>query len=433
MTSTNARRDPALGSNLLPAIRSGLRSTFLPSGYPNKIPRGYLRYAVWSWIQDLSTQLRGVLATQRVLEGVGVGRPGATALSAMLNFLVRDGCGMAATLLFTASAASRFQSDVKRWRLFADIMVDIGITLEVAAAQVPLSFFLPMICVGNMCKAMCGVAAGAVGGSINLYWAAQGTDISDISAKFGAQHTVTATLGLIFAAIFARSIADVPLTTVWILYSALTILHILANIRCMRIIAFQVMNAARVRMIFHEFWQQYKENVAQTQSANRAIHLSSPDEIASREPLFFLPRSFVPSGKGPKILFGVPFNDVVDLNQTSSMLQDANDTLSWLQRPYWLCLSSDRKDWGHFQSINVALNADATPRQRIQAYFAALVFSEKLKDEKSSVVDKSSELVHNEQNEPWNAFCRACENAGWDMDSSNIASRGYEVTIDIQN
>jgi hypothetical protein len=75
-------------------IQSGLRSTFLPSGFPVRTPAGYLQYSVWSWIQDLSTQLRAVLATQRVLEGVGVGREGATALSALMNFLVRDGCGI---------------------------------------------------------------------------------------------------------------------------------------------------------------------------------------------------------------------------------------------------------------------------------------------------------------------------------------------------
>lgn len=40
--------------------------------------------------------------------------------------------------------------------------------------------------VGNMCKAICGVAAGACGGAINLHWA-KGSDISDIQAKFGAQ------------------------------------------------------------------------------------------------------------------------------------------------------------------------------------------------------------------------------------------------------
>lgn len=34
---------------------------------------------------------------------------------------------------------------------------------------------------------MCGVAAGACGGAIELYWADKGSDISDINAKFRAQ------------------------------------------------------------------------------------------------------------------------------------------------------------------------------------------------------------------------------------------------------
>ena len=127
-------------------FQAALRSTFLPSGFPAKTPPGYLSYSMWSWIQDITTQLRSVLATQRVLEGVGVGREGASALSALMNFLIRDGCGMAATLMFTSVASSRFKTDIKRWRLFADMMVDLGITLEVAATQAPRAFFLPMIC-----------------------------------------------------------------------------------------------------------------------------------------------------------------------------------------------------------------------------------------------------------------------------------------------
>ena len=245
MSQTKNQRKSASGLRLsvkaiVAQTNGALRSTFLPSGFPATTPKGYLSYSAWSWIQDLSTQLRGVLATQKVLEGVGVGKEGATALSALMNFLVRDGCGMAATLLFTSVASSRFGSDVKRWRLFADLMVDIGITLEVAATLVPPNLFLPMICesdrfvavvlvgrvwvdmdmdrnkdmdmamngnasrmtlttitsalnsflflaaVGNMCKAICGVAAGACGGAINLHWA-KGSDISDIQAKFGAQ------------------------------------------------------------------------------------------------------------------------------------------------------------------------------------------------------------------------------------------------------
>ena len=136
-------------SNTLTAF-SGIgnlfRTTFLPSGYPLRTPPGYLSYSIWSWIQDLSTQLRSIVATQRVLEGIGVGREGATALSASLNFIVRDGFGMASTLIFTSMASSQFRSDVKRWRMFADVINNVGITLEVSATLVSQKYFLLMIC-----------------------------------------------------------------------------------------------------------------------------------------------------------------------------------------------------------------------------------------------------------------------------------------------
>ena len=70
----------AVHGKLVPA----LRTTFLPMGYPGKTPRGYLQFCIWSWIQDVSTQLRSVLATQKILEGVDVGRDGAT-VSTMLS------------------------------------------------------------------------------------------------------------------------------------------------------------------------------------------------------------------------------------------------------------------------------------------------------------------------------------------------------------
>ncbi|KAI2503618.1 Vitamin B6 photo-protection and homoeostasis [Fragilaria crotonensis] len=248
---------------LISQVSAGIRSTFLPSGYPKSTPPGYLQYSIWSWIQDLSSQLRSVLATQRVLEGVGVGRQGATALSALLNFLVRDGCGMGANLLFTSLASSSFSTDGKRWRIFADIMVDIGLTLEVCATMVPGNWFLPMICAGNMCKAICGVAAGAVGGVFNLHWA-QGSDIADIQAKFGAQHTVTGSLGLLCAYQFVQTVAQVDPTHLWALYGALTILHLYANMRCMKIIAFDYLNTPRMRMVIQQFLEQWNNGQAET-------------------------------------------------------------------------------------------------------------------------------------------------------------------------
>ena len=159
-------------SVVLHRVQAALRSTFLPA-LPGNAGKewlselrnsGYLKYIIYDNIQDLSTSLRSVLATQRILEGVGVGRAGATALSATLNFIIRDGCGMLASLLFTSFVAHSFRRNVKRWKFFADIMVDLGITLEIIAPSLPIQWFLPLLCLGNVCKALCGVAAGACSG-----------------------------------------------------------------------------------------------------------------------------------------------------------------------------------------------------------------------------------------------------------------------------
>lgn len=187
-----------ISSSVLYRFQYALRSTFLPTlpsassqqNTGSDVKNGnyhshqidtlrrtnYLRYILYDNIQDLSTSLRSVLATQRILHGVGVGRSGATALSATINFLIRDGCGMVASLLFTSYVAHSFRRNVKRWKYFADIMVDFGITLEILAPSVltiPVlhGWFLPLLCLGNVCKALCGVASGACGGALQMYWA----------------------------------------------------------------------------------------------------------------------------------------------------------------------------------------------------------------------------------------------------------------------
>ena len=72
-----------------------------------------------------------------MLEGVGVDKDRATALSASINFLVQDGFSMASTLVFTVLVLNRFRSNVKKWHLFADIINDVEINMEVGASLVP--------------------------------------------------------------------------------------------------------------------------------------------------------------------------------------------------------------------------------------------------------------------------------------------------------
>lgn len=421
-----------------------LQKTFLPTGWPNKTPVGYIQYSAWSWVQDTTTQLRSVLATQRILQGIGVGQQDATTLSALLNFILRDGCGMFATLVFTAVSASKFRTDVKRWRLFADIILDVGITLEVLATSVSKQFFLPMICIGNMCKAMCGVASGACGGAINVHWSSyKEGSIADIQAKFGAQHTVTASLGLLFAALFAKSVANVPTVQLWVLYAMLTLLHIYANARCMRIIAFNYLNILRLQFLTEDFfaavarrsWKSALQTTTDSRSKDTLISLPSPVTVANQEPLLFLPRRRHPGRKHVpiKILFGVTFNEFVQRsNWTEADLQNA------IRYDSSYVLATGRP---HPKSkrlvIVVALTTSCSQLQQTKAYFHALLLKRRL-GESPSDLDKMTlterrDLEQQTQEElkegAWKSFFTASTRAGWDLRKSEIQSQGYEIAL----
>mmetsp|Transcript_11752 Transcript_11752/g.24837 ORF Transcript_11752/g.24837 Transcript_11752/m.24837 type:complete len:554 (-) Transcript_11752:1667-3328(-) len=461
----------ALSRQLIPA----LRTTFLPTGFPDKTPPGYLRFSAWSWIQDTSTQLRSVLATQKVLEGVGVGKEGATALSALFNYLVRDGCGMIANLLFTYGASSRFRTDVKRWRIFADMSVDIGITLEVAATLFPKSFFLPCICLGNMFKALCGVAAGATGGSINLHWA-KGSDISDINAKFGAQHTVTGAIGLVSAGLFAKSVNHVSPQSLWLMYFVLTYLHLYANVKCMRLISFDYLNTIRLDMILRNYYH----TISKEDSSGLSIcGIPTPQRIAQQEPLWFqipvLGRILPRREKTPLVYFGVAYDEFCkrsskpiellrsEMTPTTTHSQsrqskktsksriehDAqtnNDNNNTVSDGYIISIgnqgfsSSDETGISTKPCVVVSLLMDVSPQQQVKAYFHAWLLTMKLQERlgKQSNVSVSTDLASQLEVEAevillleskWGAFAASCTDAGWDLSRSELQTHGYEVKV----
>jgi len=418
--------------HLMRKVKLVLRSTFLPSGYPHKTPPGYLSYSIWSWIQDLSTQLRGTLATQRVLEGIGVGREGATALSASLNFIMRDGCGMASTLLFTAAAASKFRGDVKRWRLFADLINDIGITLEVAATLVPRHLFLPMICAGNMCKAICGVAAGACNGAINLHWA-RGSDISDINAKFGAQHTVTGSLGLVFAATFARSVSATSQLTLWTLYSALTVLHIVANMQCLKLIAFDHLNTSRIDAVVKAFLLAMEKS---DKKIDEIIPLDTPMKIAKSEPLYFGARSGFRRLSAYPIRIGVSFNTLAHLSRRDKM--SLSNLSSRIKSDQYVISVGDINGKKKGQAILVAFGIDANGRVKSKAYLHAMILCHILQKydisatqfqtlEEKNIMAETTAAARVES--LWSGFAKSAHRAGWDLEGTELRSEGYELSL----
>lgn len=266
-----------------------------------------------------------------------------------------------------------------------------------------------------MCKAICGVAAGAVGGVFNLHWA-RGSDIADIQAKFGAQHTVTGSLGLLFAYVFVQSVAHIDPTRVWALYITLTVVHLYANMQCMKIIAFDYLNIPRMNILVKQFLQQWNNGQSETPE------LMEPAVLARKEPLFF----GIPSIRRPtssRILFGDSFESHSKLADSSD--KDTHQLLGSLSeslqdQKYLISSSSPHTKR---QLVVVSLANDATPRHKARAYMHALLLGRALQD-------SEPELVATVQLESaWPTFEKACQQAGWDLDKTELQTRGYELAL----
>jgi hypothetical protein len=460
--------------DVLHHLQSVLRSTFLPTtsiaknlnGNPNNQfttlkQSGYLSYITYDNLQDLTTSLRSVLATQRILEGVGVGRSGATALSATLNFLLRDGCGMVASLLFTSFAAGTFRRNIKRWKYFADIMVDIGITLEILAPSVLSTryrtWFLPLLCLGNVCKALCGVAAGATGGALQMFWAVKLTGseegISEVSAKSGAQRTVMGGIGLILAGFTARWLDGARAANasnglgrkgLWIgMYCVLTFLHLVFNWMSLKLVALDWLNGWRLHRVMNDFLTSV--DLASSDSKDDVTCIS-PIEASNAEPIVFLPElqcrnthlSMYP------IRLGVSFNELARKSNASSFsLLSLLTTFHEVNNDNYILKvgHNDRQQHEKDRCILVAFTSECSNKEKAKAYLHACLVGRALATmtmtnkahngtmmiDEGDIIQHAEEVGQKETNNLWPIFERCASKVGWKLDKTEISTDGYEL------
>lgn len=232
-------------------LNTFLRQIFLPAGYPYSVPSEYTKFQIWNLIQDLCSYLRNIMSTRSILEGMGVGRSDITTVQATVQWILRDGASMLGGLLFTSLSSTNFGCNVKSWRFFADLINNVGITLEMIA-PIFRKQFLPLICIGSVCKSLCGISAGAAGAAISEHWGIKNGNIADILAKNGAQHTVISLFGLLCSVPFV-TFASITPQRVWAFYSFLTTIHILANYQAMRSLRLRSLNYERLSILVHNF------------------------------------------------------------------------------------------------------------------------------------------------------------------------------------
>ncbi|CEO99831.1 unnamed protein product (mitochondrion) [Plasmodiophora brassicae] len=284
-------------------FRDQCLSLVLPYGYPQSVTPDYATFQVWDTVQGLCSYLRSILCQQSLFAGLGVGDASATASSAALSWMFLHGMSMLGGVLFAFRTSTDFGADPKTWRLFADCVNDVGLTLTMAAPATGRLFLL-VACLGSICSAVCGVAAGATKAAITQHFCRQRSNsalVSDIYSKEGIQETIVSITGLVLGSLLS-TVLHGSLGLRWAVFIGLTALHVVANYWAVTALCLTTINYQRAYILIRHFML--------------CRSVLSPAKVARQESVW----NFLRFRRRP-IRFGAPLHEVV---------KDRSD-LDWLQ------------------------------------------------------------------------------------------------------
>ncbi|KAM3864102.1 RUS family member 1 [Diretmus argenteus] len=380
------RRTGADGGSRGNSVVGVFKSIFLPQGYPESVSDDYLQYQFWDTVQAFSSSLSGTLATQASLKGVGVGNQEATVAAATITWLLRDGTGMLGRILFAWRKGTKLDSEAKKWRLFADVLNDVAMLMEILAPYFPTCFTL-IVCTAGIFKSIVGVAGGATRAALTVHQARR-DNMADVSAKDGSQETLVNLAGLLVSLILIPLVTDNPVLTLS-LFFLFTILHLFANYKAVRSVVMETFNEARFSIVLHQYM-----------SDGRIL---SPLEANQREPVF------LEFGKTVPIKLGVRLQEVVQSPEELDLALKNNNM------PYLLGVKNG--------CVCVCLGPKASVCDEIRAVCQATYLRSTLNHEtqKSKITllfcSKGHwEMVHDSHkhmDQIFNPFLKGVEAAGW--------------------
>jgi hypothetical protein len=326
-------------------------------------------------------------------------------------------------LLFSYYSSSHFDSHIKEFRLFADIINDVGLTLDMIAPYVPKSYLLSVSITATLCRTLCGIAAGATKGCITQHFANDNNNIADLNAKEGTQETLVSFIGMIFGIVLARMIQSMEeqctilkndnmppslsstlyghsaTIATWYIFISLTSIHVWANYVGVKVLRLRSLNRQRAEVALCNIIQKSVELV------NEDMQKVKSDKIAMKMKLIdFRERAVILSpsecneslwGSVQKMIFPGMVNLGVRL---SNCLNDMTreEVLAYIgilfRNKKYILLINNARVGSSFQ-INVVLRIGASQEDELEAFVHAMVVQECMKGKLLKKKDSQMQLI----------------------------------------
>jgi hypothetical protein len=164
-----------------------------------------------------------------------------------LVWVLKDGLGMVGSLGFAYLFADAFETNIKEWRLLADVLNNVALTLDLCLSLTSPGWTVGLTAASAVCKSCCWVCAGATKGRVSAHFARDGC-LADVIAKEGTQETAVALVGMALGAACAHFVGTDAVST-WAIFWVLLALHQWSNYQLVRALVLDTLNPQRCMLV----------------------------------------------------------------------------------------------------------------------------------------------------------------------------------------
>ncbi|KAJ8645667.1 hypothetical protein MRB53_007415 [Persea americana] len=235
---------------LVATVIGAVRKLFVP----RKVNGNYMGYLKWKFLHRVFSSALQVLATQAMFRAIGIGSSRSLPSAAALNWVLKDGLGRLSRCIYTASAGSAFDTNLKRVRFSTSVLFSLSIGIEFLTPAFP-EYFLLLATIANVAKSISLAAYIATGSAIHRSFAIV-DNLGEVSAKAQIQTVCFDNLGLMLAAILnilctnsQRLLVTLPL----VVYPIFAAIDLFAIYQGLKHVHLQTLTKDRLEIIIDEW------------------------------------------------------------------------------------------------------------------------------------------------------------------------------------
>ncbi|XP_022249994.1 RUS1 family protein C16orf58-like isoform X2 [Limulus polyphemus] len=160
------------------------------------------------------------------------------------------GTGMLGRILFAWVHGSGLDCDCKKWRLFADVLNDAAIFLDLVS-QYFHNYFTFIMCVSSVSKSVVGIAGGATRAALTQHQARR-NNMADVSAKDNSQETLV-NLSALICSLLILPVVSGNDSLIWTLFLLFTTIHLYANYCAVTAVVMETFNITRYQVVVSHY------------------------------------------------------------------------------------------------------------------------------------------------------------------------------------